>query len=126
MPTSWTLQTPIIFLSECPYLPEKDRKFILRARQVANILDDKAEEEQESLDVTCAYVDQTVTEQIDSSDTACTTHRVQVRQSPFLNVFRDHHTVQITIDSGAEGNLIRESKTRCINAQIRPTSQSAH
>ena len=34
--------------------------------------------------------------------------------------------VRITIVSAAEGNLIHESKARCIIAQIYPTFQSVH
>ena len=52
--------------------------------------------------------------------------RVQIRQSPYLDTFfRDRH-VQLTIDSGATGNMIRTSTAVLLKAEIRKTSQSAH
>ena len=32
-------------LSECPFLPDKDRRFILRARQVVNVFDNVDDED---------------------------------------------------------------------------------
>ena len=111
------------FLSECPFLPDKDRKFILRARQVANIFDEEGEDEEAPPDITCAYVEQPPQDQTSEIPS---THRVQVRQSPYFNTFHKHHTVKITIDSGAEGNLIRESTAKSLNADIIKSTQSAH
>jgi hypothetical protein len=54
------------------------------------------------------------------------THRVQVCQSPYFNAFHKHHAVRITVDSGAEGNLIRERTAKSLNANIRKSTQSAH
>ena len=48
---------PHHFLSECPHLPESDRKYIARARQVANILDGS---DDETADLSCSLVDEHV------------------------------------------------------------------
>ena len=111
------------FLSECPHLPEKDKKFMLRARQISHILDEEAEvstDNSSTNHVTCTYVDQP------EATMPQAVNRVQVRQSPYLNAFYDHHTVRITIDSGAEGNLIRHSTAMSLHANIRDSTQSAH
>ena len=52
-------------------------------------------------------------------------HRVQVKQSPFLNVFYSHHPLKITTDSGAKTNMIRESVAKEIEAHITKSSQLA-
>ena len=51
---------------------------------------------------------------------------VQIRQSPYYDKFYGHHTARITLDSGAEGNLIRESTAGSPGVKIRKSSQSTH
>lgn len=105
------------FLSTCTYLPENDRKFITKARIVHAI-----EEESENFsqdDDSCEFE-----EEIDNTKPA--NRRVQVKQSPYLNTFYKHHQLKITIDSGAETNMIRESTAVAINAKITPSSQLAY
>jgi hypothetical protein len=48
-----------------------------------------------------------------------------VKKSPFFNVFYNHHAVQLTVDSGAETNMVREDVARCIGASITRSGQSA-
>ena len=48
--------------------------------------------------------------------------RVQVKQFPFFNVFYSHHPLKITIDSGAETNMIRESVAKQIGTHITESS----
>ena len=58
-----------------------------------------------------------------------TLHRPDVFRSvspPYFDVFYEHHTVRITIDSGAIGNMIRASTTKAIGCNITDSSQSAH
>ena len=43
-----------------------------------------------------------------------------------MDTFHGYHTVRITIDSGAEGNMMRESTATRLSAEIKPSSQSAH
>ena len=51
--------------------------------------------------------------------------RVLVKQSLFLHTFYRHHTVKMTLDSGAETNMIRESIARAIGANVSKLSQVA-
>ena len=69
------------FLSECRHLPEEDRKYIAKARQIANIFDDHLEDSSE----VAPYADDS--ELNDENNTlACgpepTALRIQTRQSP--------------------------------------------
>ena len=52
--------------------------------------------------------------------------RVLTRQSPYFDTFYEHHTVRITIDSGATGNMIRHSVVKRLCLPLAPSSQSAH
>jgi hypothetical protein len=53
------------------------------------------------------------------------THRVQILQSPYINTFHQHHAIKVTIDSGAETNMIKESVAAYIGACVTKSSQSA-
>ncbi len=100
------------FLSRCKFLPETDRKFLTKARQVA------ASEENEDADET----DEDVTEVPDKTPN---TYRVEVKRSPQLKSFYKHHPLNIVIDTGAETNMIRESTAKYIRAKIVKSSQMA-
>ena len=114
------------FLSECPFLPEKDRKYIVRARQITNILSNESDEEDEPPDLTCALVDHSPPAPLALPTDPSATRRVQVRQSPYFDAFYKHHASRITLDTGAEGDLIREDFVRSLGKLIRKTSQGAH
>ncbi|XP_066029493.1 uncharacterized protein [Pocillopora verrucosa] len=88
------------FLSQCTFLPDSDRRFMVKARQIAGILDNDQEIE--------------TSPDSDSPDPDITlpgpdmvAYRVQTRQSPYMDVFHDHRVVRVTLDSGATGNMIR-------------------
>ena len=104
------------FLSTCTYLPESDRKYMVRARQIANIFEDSPIDQD--------FVDNECDDPI--SPQSASISLVQVRQSPYMDTFHGYHAVRITIDSGAEGNMMRESTATRLSAEIKPSSQSAH
>lgn len=52
--------------------------------------------------------------------------RVQIRQSPYLDAFKDHFPIRLTIDSGATGNMVKASCDSRLGAKITASSQSAH
>ena len=113
------------FLSECRHMPEEDRKYIAKARQIANIFDDHLEDSSE----VAPYADDS--ELNDENNTlACgpepTALRIQTRQSPYIDSFYAHHPLRITLDSGATGNMIRHSIVTRLGCQVTPSSQSAH
>ncbi|EDO46928.1 predicted protein [Nematostella vectensis] len=86
------------FLSECKFLPDSDRRYMIKARQIADIFDDNDSELE-------THAQMPSTESIDPP--AHTAHdavvlRIQTRQSPYLDVFYNHHTVRMTVDSDVE------------------------
>ncbi|XP_078384150.1 LOW QUALITY PROTEIN: uncharacterized protein LOC144666624 [Oculina patagonica] len=105
------------FLSECGFLPEQDRLYLLKARQIVSILDDDSAE----LDPLSNDVDppchQNLVEQSDSF-TSDASRRVLVRQSPYIDTFVGHHQARVIIDSGATGNMIRLSAVQRLGARI--------
>ena len=82
------------FLSECSFLPEQDRKYITKARQIADIFDDPSEPE------TTPCVDESVGD-TDDTGSSLSSHvfRIQTRQSPYLDMFYTHHPVRVTIET---------------------------
>ena len=109
------------FLSECGFLPEQDRKYFTKARQIADIFDDPSEPE------TTSCVDESVGE-TDDTGSSLSSHvfRTQTRQSPYLDMFYADHPVRVTIDSGATGNMIRHTVIQRLGCQVTPSSQSVH
>ena len=106
------------FLSECKYLPDSDRRYIVKARQLADILDKDNPEREDSLQ---PHPQETNS---DKPTQGAVAFRIQTRQSPYLDAFRDHHAVRITIDSGATGNMIRQSATQRLGARVTTSTQS--
>ena len=100
------------FLSECKFLPESDRKYMVKARQIVGILSEDDDDSASSDDG--QFQAPHTTENIVSN-------RVSVRQSPYLDTFYGHHHVRLTIDSGATGNMIRMSTVCRLGASIIPT-----
>ena len=105
------------FLSQCKFLPENDRRYMLKARQIVDILDTEGDDILEPNTPSCTPPE----EQHEDSTVA---FRVKTRQSPYLDVFHDLHTPRITIDSGATGNMIRHSTAKRLGAVITPSTQS--
>ena len=101
------------FLSKCTYLPQQDRKFMAKVRAVSDIFDN-SEDESDSNDSN------------EPKQPSVTTSRVQIRQSPYIDVYYGHIPMRLTIDSGATGNMIRASAAYQLNAKIVESSQSAH
>lgn len=110
------------FLSSCNFLPEQDRKFMTKARQIVSVLDDDADDTfachecpDEPLPQKCLELSQLQT-----------ARAVQVRQSPYIDTFYKHHHASIILDTGATCNMIRLSAARRLCAHMTPSSQSAH
>ena len=108
------------FLSECSFLPEQDRKYITKARQIADIFHNPSEPEP------TPCVDESVGDTDIGSSLNSHVFRIQTRKSPYLDMFYAHHPVRITIDSGATGNMIRHTVIQRLGCQVAPSSQSVH
>ena len=109
------------FLSECSFLPDQDRKYITKARQIADILDDPHDPE---------TTPNVAEPDSDTDDTGPSPSpkvlRIQTRQSPYLDMFYSHYPVRITIDSGATGNMIRHTVVQRLGCHMTSSSQSVH
>ena len=101
------------FLSECRYLPERDRKYIFRARSITDMIkEEEMEEEYEEEE------DGETDESVPSS--AC---QVQVRESPYVDMFCNHHTLRLVLDSGATENRMSEATVLKLGAIVAGPSQ---
>ena len=105
------------FLSQCTFLPENDRRFMVNARQIVGILDN-GQDTNVDLDPDPPVPDTT----LPSPDVVA--YRVQTRQSPYMDVFHGHQVVRVTIDSGATGNMIRHSTAKLLGCPIISSTQS--
>ncbi len=98
------------FLSSCTYLPEADRQYLSRVRQLTDFTSSPWDLPDTDLDHENVPYDKDE----DSGDTCFRTNMVSVRkinikQSPFFRAFYRQYPVNITIDTGAETSMIRSS-----------------
>ena len=103
------------FLSTCRYLPEADCKAIARTRMV-NDVEDPAEDSPSEDD--CDADDSPL---IDKP----AARRVDVIQSPCLNVYYGALPVKLTLDTGATTNMVLASFARRAGIPIKPAKQAA-
>ena len=120
------------FLSNCKYLPESDRLFMSRIRQVAGLDSDEFRYDYTySPDLADPTTLQDHVDMRNYTSAALptvehsVTRRVNVSQSPFLHAFYLHHPLRLTIDTGAETNMMRTSLAKYIGAKVTKSSQSA-
>ena len=105
------------FLSECPFLPQDDKRYMSKIRDVVAESDSDEEELVEGLSQSVIYTH--------PASTVPSANRVDVLPSPVLVVSVNNREVEITLDSGAEINLISEEECSKLKLEIRPTSQKA-
>ena len=105
------------YLSKCPHLPAADKRFFAKARAIAAL-----DEEMTDLEI-----EEPVLEDDPSNPqfSLPSSRRVQIGPSPFLNVFYNHHPLKVTIDSGAETNMIKTTIANHIGAPITKSTQLA-
>ena len=100
------------FLSECSHLPIEDKRYISKIRGVTAI----SESDDDGADGYSSTV---------SSCKIPISCKVDVLPSPVLEVKVGGNKADITLDSGAEINLIEESECRRLQIEISPTVQKA-
>ena len=105
------------YLSKCPYLPDSDRKFLARARAIITL--NQSDQEFEDIDTELSHQASAL-----SISTPLTTQRVQINKPPTIDMDHKHHTITLTLDSGAEANMIKESSARRIEAHITASTQN--
>ena len=104
------------FLSKCTFLPDNDRKFVSRARQIGAF--DHTDEEDNSEESPC--------NQAPPNGESPIVSRVQIIRSPHIKLFFQHKPVCVTLDSGAEANMIRISHAKFLGTSITKSNQSAY
>ena len=104
------------FLSKCRYLLDSDRKYLSKARRVMGVLDESDEEEEFEEE----YEDQQEAEQPPPH-----IRRVMSKGCPHMKVFHKSCPTEMTMDCGAEVDLIRRSDAIAIGAKIEKTDQTS-
>ena len=110
------------YLSQCPYLPDEDRQYLSRTRQVTGeqtTTSEKSDSEPE-LDIDAEDEPYHHSYRVKSP-----THRVSIKQSPHLKAFYNHHAITLTLDTGAETSMIKTAVAEQIGAPIQKTKQTA-
>jgi hypothetical protein len=102
------------FLSECNYLPQDDKKYLISKIRDINIESTDADSDDE-YQPSCSSV-------VESAPTSC---RVDVIASPVLEVFVSNTSADITLDSGSEVDLVDFDECKRHNLSIKPTNQKA-
>lgn len=106
------------FLTKCKYLPPDDRRAIAKTRYIN---DDEESEVEEYYEDDQGHIQESTT----SPDVLVTARRVDIVQSPYLNMFYKHHPVRLTIDCGATTSMITSSCANRLRLRIYPASQLA-
>ena len=106
------------YLSTCQHLPEADKRFLTRARQV--VIEDCA------TDFSDAELDDNTCEQPQPTGSSPLIRRVNVRSSPFFHSFYKHSPLSVILDTGAETSLMKSAVARSIDCPIHPTTQTAY
>lgn len=101
------------FMSKCRYLPEHDRLYMeSKVRQSTDyespVEFDEEDEEPPAIGLRVA-----------------TSRRVSTKQSPTLRTFYKHHPLNVTLDTGAEINMIKLSVAQTLGVPIKKSSQRA-
>ena len=107
------------FLSQCTYLPAEGRAFLAKGRLASSIHD---EDDPTDADFSCSPE---VENFASPHSSARVVFRLSTKQSPQFNAFYHHHSLKLTLDTGAETSMIKASVTRSIATPTVKTSQQA-
>ena len=103
------------WIRDCFFLPDADKRAFARTRAVLG----EASGDDDEFEV-CP----------EDPTTDCTlgnsTHRVNIVQSPYLDVHYEHHAIRLTLDCGATTNMIRASAAHRMGVPMKKASQCAH
>ena len=112
------------YFTQCKYLPENDKAFLMKRR--------KPKTRTITVDIPVSDSDDEPDDDDDSPlaersmpvlPTA--NHRVDVKRSPQFKAFFRHDPVTLTLDTGAETNLIKHSLAHFLSVKIRKSAQTA-
>ena len=106
------------YLSECPYLPESDKKFMRRPKyRVIEAIEDSEDEDDDD--------EEEIVDKICKATRAVNLRKVDVASSPYLSVQYGCTTVSMLLDSGAETSLIELDYAKSLKIPISATTTSA-
>ena len=114
------------FLSKCKYLPQQDKRYLAKVRQIAHIIDVDSEDTSDNESDIIPQPEYPAQCSAVFPERDSSTLRIQIRQSPYFDAFCRHHAVRITLDTGATGNMVRASTVHALGGKITSSSQSAH
>ena len=112
------------WLSECTFLPDSDRRALARARLTQDI--DLCASDTDEPAICDAPNDMNESHNNPLLDNIQSARRVNVIQSPYMDVHYRQHPVRLTLDSGATTNMVRASTATLLGFPIVPASQVAH
>ena len=118
------------YLSECTYLPEKDRAYITKKQKsktrtikvdipVSDSEDGSTDSESED------HFESTGHTTAGHVKTGALSRHVDAKQSPTFRAFYKHDVVNIMLDTGAEVTLIRQCVAQYLGLKVKKTSQKA-
>ena len=121
------------FLSECMHLPEADKKYMsTRARSRPIGVEEVDEFEEMKKDIQALKMSRVsgasgeLSKEVSTGEASKVgIRKVDVKSSPYLMVQYGKHSVKLTIDSGAEGDVMKEECALKIGAKILPSSAGA-
>ena len=109
------------FLSQCTYLPAEEHAFLAKASLTSSLNDD---DDTTVSDFFCPPEAEDFVSPPHSLARIVSCHE-STKQSPHFNAFYRHHSLKLTLDTGAKTSMIKASVTRSIDAPIVKTSQQA-
>lgn len=98
-------------------LPQSNKKYLTKAWQIYGPTDDELSDEDKDLD---EEDDQFAVKWQHSFN-----RRVNIQCSPTMKVHFSHHPICLTLDSGAETNMIKAATAKYIGAIVEKISQTA-
>ena len=111
------------YLSRCRYLPKADRRFLVTGARLIAIAND--EEDGEEDDFEPASLDSPEDSHV-GTDPCDPARRVQPQPSPYLPVYCGVNPLRVTLDTGAEVNLIHASVAAATDCPVSKSHQKAY
>lgn len=113
------------YLSKCKFLPASDRRYFTKTRMLIGLdtdIDDFEYPDQDNNELENSYAQ---SNEGTHNVSSVTLRRVNIKQSPYLFAYFNHHSLRLTLDTGAETNFMRESIAKSIGCKISKSSQIA-
>ena len=110
------------YLSKCPFLPASDKKFLSKARLISMAFHEDDSDHEDSA-VPSALVPTPSHDPAPSI--APSIRQCKVSKSPYLDAFHGSTPVRLTLDCGAESNIIHQCVVQSLNIPVHKCTQSA-